>query len=151
MTRRIALFTAFAMLVFSAAAIGASDRPFKGKGTSVVAGDPFAEEGAPFSTTGTGTHLGKFTGAGTLFFSLQEDGLILGEGTQTLTAANGDTLDAEFSGLLDPETGEATVEFVITGGTGRFEDASGDFTADVQTVSQVPPTFTFTVDGTISY
>ena len=151
MIRRIALFTTSLMLVFSAAAIGASDRPFKGKGTSVVAGDPFAEEGAPLTTTGTGTHLGKFTGAGTLFFSLQEDGMILGEGMQTLTAANGDTLDTEFSGLLDPETGEATVEFVITGGTGRFEDATGGFIADVQTVSQVPPTFSFQVSGTISY
>jgi hypothetical protein len=150
-TRRIVAFTAALMLVFSAAAIGASDRPFKGKGTSVVAGDPFAEEGAPFTTTGTGTHLGNFTGAGTLFFSLQEDGMILGEGMQTLTAANGDTLDTEFSGLLDPETGAATVEFIITGGTGRFEDATGEFTADVQTVNQAPPTFTFTVNGNISY
>jgi hypothetical protein len=149
MTRRIAVFTAVLMIVISAA--GAADRPLKSKGTSVVAGDPFAEEGAPFATTGTGTHLGKFTGAGTLFFSLQEDGTILGEGTQTFTAANGDNLDTEFSGLLDPETGEATVEFIISGGTGRFEDATGDFTADVQTVSQVPLTFTFTVSGSISY
>jgi hypothetical protein len=148
---RIAYFTAAFAFVFSALATGAVDRPHKSKGTSVVAGDPFAEEGAPFSTTGTGTHLGKFTGTGTLFFSFQEDGMILGEGTQTFTAANGDTLETEFSGLLDPETGAATVEFVINGGTGRFEDATGGFVADVQTVSQVPPTFSFSVSGTISY
>jgi hypothetical protein len=138
------------LFVSSAAVIGAADRPLKLKGTSVVNGDPFAEEGAPFITVGTGTHLGKFKGTGTVFFTLQDDGMIFGEGTVTFTAANGrDKIATTFEGILDPESGEAEIEFDIIGGTNRFEDADGGFDAVAQTAA--PGTFTFTADGTISY
>lgn len=139
----------FLLLSLAVTAIGAEDVPFKLQGTSVVNGDPFA--GASFNTSGTGTHLGNFSGAGTVLFTFQPSGLVLGEGTVTFVAANGDELDTEFSGYLDPLTGTATVTFVITGGTGRFAEAQGQFVADVTTIPGPQPAFTFTADGTITY
>jgi hypothetical protein len=79
------------------------------------------------SATGTATHLGRFTLEipHTVNFATAT-----GDGTYTFTAANGDTLTADF-------TGEATVgpiisiveHATITGGTGRFAGAAGTFTA----------------------
>jgi hypothetical protein len=136
-------------LTLAVTAIAASAVPIKLTGTSVVNGDPFA--GASFTTTGTGTHLGAFTGTGTVLFTFQPSGLVLGEGTVTFVAANGDQLETEFSGFLDPATGAATVTFVILGGTGRFADAEGQFIADVATIPGPQPTFTFNADGTITF
>jgi hypothetical protein len=147
-SRGIAVVAVALLYVFSATAIGAEDRPLTLKGTSVIAGDPFAKGGAPFSTTGTGTHLGDFAGEGKVFFKQRKDG-ILGTGTVTFTSASGDQLFTSFSGILD-ETGHATIEFDILGGTSRFEDATGSFIADAQAQPD-GATFTFTAEGTITY
>jgi hypothetical protein len=85
------------------------------------------------------------------------------EGTATLVAANGDrafstlTGTATATGIGVGETAEQTVVFTITGGTGRFADASGTLTAAVstETVSFVGTTLvnrdTFSTRGRISY
>jgi hypothetical protein len=149
-SRGIALVIAVMLMLFSATSMGAADRPLKLTGTSVVAGDPFV--GATFHTSGTGTHLGRFTGEGFVTFTPtgDPDFPIFGEGEITFVAANGDELDAEFSGFIDA-AGSATIDFVITGGTGRFSDAEGSFEAEAQTISADPPTFSFTANGRISY
>lgn len=81
--------------------------------------------------TGNATHLGRFT--------FEYDELVdlatgTGTGTYELTAANGDTLTADWTGYGVP-TEDPTVLLVvenatITGGTGRFVNASGSFTIE---------------------
>nr|MDQ3569330.1 hypothetical protein [Actinomycetota bacterium] len=72
--------------------------------------------------------------------------------TATLTAANGDTITLEGTGYgcqTSPTTLAVVDTVTVTGGTGRFEGASGSLT--VQTaVDQPSGTETFTVDGTLS-
>jgi hypothetical protein len=54
------------------------------------------------------------------------DHLILADGEQTFTAADGDELDAEFeNAVLNTTTGIAIGVFRFVGGTGRFAEASG--------------------------
>ena len=80
-------------------------------------------------------------------------------GNATTVAANGDELTSTFSGsgVMTPTGLEATVVGQVTGGTGRFEDASGTITDHlVLTITDFsPPTVTATVEssfsGTISY
>lgn len=80
---------------------------------------------------GTGTHLGSFTI--TLGFCGRPDGT-LDTGTGTFVAANGDLLYITFHGVSDG--GHPVLHFTsyvtFTGGTGRFEGATG--TATVQGV-----------------
>jgi len=81
--------------------------------------------------TGNATQLGRFT------FEYDERVDLatgIGTGTYELTAANGDTLIADWTGYGVP-TDDATVlriieNATITGGTGRFATASGAFTVE---------------------
>jgi hypothetical protein len=103
--------------------------PFRGsfEGTQTVTPLPGGVASVTGSGTGTATHLGQFSVAfpHTVTFATRT-----GEGTYTFTAANGDTLTASFVGQATEEG--STVSIVehgrITGGTGRFADASGTFT-----------------------
>ena len=81
-------------------------------------------------------------------------------GSYTFAAANGDQLFSTFTGLGMPAGGtmaSITETLTITGGTGRFADASGTLTGtfDAQTLSIVGTTVvnrdTFSVEGRISY
>lgn len=85
------------------------------------------------STTGKGnsTHLGKVSLTGTDCITPLENYYTF-EGKLTLTAANGDKLTGDYSGLFTPaNTGPgsmynlADAKFNITGGTGRFAKATG--------------------------
>jgi hypothetical protein len=80
------------------------------------------------SGTGHAAHLGAFTYE---FPHTVDFGVVppIGDGTYTFTAANGSTLIGEFEGISTPiEPGVLLVEetVVITGGTGRFEGATGE-------------------------
>jgi len=91
--------------------------------------------GATFDGKAQVSHLGKVRQTGTLFLSPvpNEDGLLPGFGSVTLTAANGDKLTFGYNGLLDPATGLGIGNLTFTGGTGRFADAEGEgaFTANL--------------------
>lgn len=93
------------------------------------------------SGTGHGTHMGKSTWTSTEcgdpVAGLFQDGLLV------ITAANGDTLNIEFSGTFSTAIWPfAAAEFdVIAGGTGRFADAEGGGT------SQLKLFVTFDADG----
>ena len=100
--------------------------------------------------TGHASHLGRFT------FSAPHtvDPLTrTAAGTYTLTAANGDTLTATFTGRAKPITGTTTLVIVetatITGGTGRFAGATGTFTV-TREYDTAAGTTTGAFDGTIS-
>jgi hypothetical protein len=81
------------------------------------------------SGSGKATHLGKYS------FGMEHEVNLVNQaatGSIEFTAANGDRLYATFTGqgFSTPIPGVlATVETAtITGGTGRFEDATGEFT-----------------------
>lgn len=105
------------------------------------------------SGTGHATHLGAstFVANATVNFNTPPPFAI--SGTAVFTAANGDQFFTSFTGLSIP-TGNGNsrgiINHTITGGTGRFEDASGSFTG-LATVTQGSPTNTVTINGSIEY
>jgi hypothetical protein len=80
--------------------------------------------------SGTATQLGSFSLA---IPHVVNQAIRVGEGSYIFTAANGDTLTAEFTGqatLIAPGVLTTHETAVITGGTGRFDGATGSFIAD---------------------
>jgi hypothetical protein len=141
---------------------GGTDRPIKGAGTSTTTID-IVTGAATTQGTAIISHLGKSTF--TQDFTITPTGptTFTQTGTVTLTAANGDQLFATLSGggriggLAAGDTTDVSSVFTITGGTGRFADASGTITSPVfvTVVSLVGTTLvtsdTFTLQGRISY
>jgi hypothetical protein len=124
---------------------GDDGRPFRGH---------YGHDGtAPGS--GQATYLGRFTQEGMVV--VDADGSA--EGTEVFTAANGDQLFMEVKGAPTDECGPATIEFIpicgtftVTGGTGRFSDASGeaDFMGAI-TFDEFGPHIAVAFAGTIQY
>jgi hypothetical protein len=79
--------------------------------------------------TGTATHLGRFTATSEDHVDTTNNTAV---GTFILTAANGDRLFTTTEGVEDsftpPNISTVTLAATITGGTGRFERATGTFT-----------------------
>lgn len=108
------------------------DLPFKG---TLEGGYALEFAGPTLLVTGEGT--GNATQLGRFTFEYDEVvDLATGEGSGTyeLTAANGDTLRADWTGHGVP-TEDPTVLLIIenatvSGGTGRFANASGSFTVE---------------------
>jgi hypothetical protein len=96
--------------------------------------------------TGNATHLGRFTL--TADWTLAATGNF---GTSTWTAANGDKLFTSFqrSGKAVPPTITFTETHTVTGGTGRFANASGSFTVVQTRGLSMPYNNSATFDGTI--
>lgn len=124
--------------------------PFKGtlSGTQSVTPLAFPFIAVDGSATGNATHLGLFTAH---FPHTVNVTTRIGVGTYTFTAANGDTLTADFSG----QASQAAVVLIeehatVTGGTGRFEGATGSFTIERQ-FDQSTGATRGTVEGTISF
>ena len=138
-------------------AANGTDRPLTGTGTATTTVN---------LTTGAGTsvgsgplsHLGAVTSSDQLQFALVGPNGFSFTGTATIVAANGDELFTTVSGTgtLGPPVQNMVVN-TITGGTGRFADASGTFTTvGVSTSSSIVGSIeTVTIDssftGTISY
>ena len=135
-----------------------AERPFKGR----LEGDfTFVPEPPPStfasvaftSVAGQATHLGGFTIEAPHRVDLATLP-VQAAGTFRLTAENGDTLMATFTGLGTP-TGPPGVfsiveTAIITGGTGRFAGATGKFV--VQRSVDLNTLFTTgSFDGTIMY
>lgn len=118
-------------------------RPFRGTAAGVVTG-MVPPNGLVIESTGTATHLGRFTREERLF--LNPDGSF--SGTIVFTAANGDELWVEFEGAFTSPT-TAVGTYTFTGGTGRFADATGEATFTAYTPDGVHVTATF--EGTIRY
>lgn len=133
------------------------ERPFMVSGLGTFeAGENTACPGYPlqFNLEGTGnaTHIGLFTVELTWCFVPPEGPLYL---FGTITAANGDTLDIQTTGQGEGPNGEVYETFEFTGGTGRFEEVSGEF--DLYTTTVFDPicglcgTYTNYGEGYISY
>ena len=96
--------------------------------------------------SGTATQLGQYAISYEVEVNLET---LVGEGSAQIVAANGDILYANLLGQATP-TGTTDVlnvveGFTITGGTGRFANASGSFT-----VSRVVNITTGVTSGTLS-
>ena len=80
--------------------------------------------------TGNATQLGRFT---VEVPHLVNQATLTGGGSYEFTAANGDTLTADFTGratLASPGVLSIVETATITGGTGRFAGATGSFTVE---------------------
>ena len=104
------------------------------------------------SGTGNATQLGRFEMTSPHLTYLDTFAV---DGEQIFTAANGDTLVADFTGQFIPQADgslEATFECVITGGTGRFAGATGSYDFHIVAVPNGTTGFdsAATIDGEIS-
>ena len=109
---------------------------------------------ARFAGISKTTHLGKAAQNGTLFLAPPNpNGTFPGHGSVTITGANGDTLTFDYAGTLNPATGEGTGTFLFTGGTGRFDGAtgSGTFEALINTALPSNQPMTVKLAGRICY
>ena len=76
--------------------------------------------------TGTATHLGAITVQRTATLTATATpGIFDFKGEAVLTAANGEQLTTEIDGTFNANTGHADLVYEWTGGTGRFEHATG--------------------------
>jgi hypothetical protein len=83
------------------------------------------------SGTGNATHLGRYTVTFEAVVNLET---LMGVGTMSFVAANGDSIFTTFNGQATP-TPDPNIFLVveletITGGTGRFAGATGSFTLE---------------------
>jgi hypothetical protein len=147
-----AALASLALLQLAGTAAAGEQVPFKGRleGSYTVTVVPPI---GTFQGSGSGeaTHLGGFTYEfpHTVNFGTTPP---TGIGTYSFTAANGDKVFAEFLGQSTPVApGFVLVEEegVITGGTGRFANASGEFTI-TRLVDQVNQITVGSFEGTIS-
>jgi hypothetical protein len=102
------------------------------------------------------SHFGTTTFHNDFAISLAGDTFTL-TGRDTEVAANGDELFSTFTITGSLSTGQSTGVFTITGGTGRFADASGMFRIDATSTQDPPVGSTVTthdantIEGRISY
>jgi hypothetical protein len=97
---------------------------------------------------GNSNHLGKFT----LYerYCVNESGFPLSFDEGYFTAANGDKIFYSMTGAGINEEGINFSEFVIFGGTGRFENAEGEF-VNCYVSDPENQTITAEITGTITY
>ncbi len=139
-------------LVYVAPAAAKHPVPFKGSFQAVETYEVDSPNLTLFvagSGSGHATHLGRFSFAYEVAVSLVSGG---GPASIQLVAANGDIIFATGFGQGNPtETPNVVMvveTYTITGGTGRFEGASGSFIVTRQ-VNQVTGVTSGTFDGSI--
>ena len=129
----------------------AAETPFKGTVTAVETGTVVPptrfldREG-----TGNATYLGRYTEHVTMEIDIPT---MSSTGAATFTAANGDTLLATVVGQAtrtSPTTLSIVEVYTITGGTGRFDDATGSFTLE-SNLDQPTGVSTGTLGGVIDH
>ena len=139
---------------------GGTNLPFRVSGSGTIV------ENLQFGTlsaTNIGTHMGTGTASGSSFVAgfppACGSGTTPTSSSLDLTAANGDILFTETTSQVcqsgAPASFVSTGTYTITGGTGRFADATGSGKASSTSVFPGNPTFatgtfTFTDSGTIS-
>jgi len=126
--------------------------PFKGNFEGIVTVTPLSPQfdSVLVDATGKATQQGLFTLA---IPHVVDHATRTAVGIYEFTAANGDTLTAEFTGTATPTPipGVLYIEetATITGGTGRFAGATGDFTSE-RLFDRIAGTTVGSFEGTIS-
>ena len=131
----------------------AVERPFalNGSGVVTLVTDQSGHLlGAIPTGSGTATHLGQWTVGGSVKYTPDNNGVLRSSGEATLTAANGDKLQFQIDGILDPVAGVDQGVFRFVGGTGRFDGASGEVNF-VVSINPVTGGFQLTAVGKINY
>ena len=136
--------------------VSATERPFAGNGNGLAtfitdgAGNVV---GATVVVSGNATHLGLFSGTGTIQFipDANDPNISHPAGDVTYVAANGDRLPTIIEeGSMDLRTGIATGYMVFQNGTGRFANASGK-AAIVVEQNFITGAYTFTLLGNVNF
>ena len=149
------LILVFALLL-NIIPVNATERPFAGNGNGVatfITDESGNVVGATVTVSGNSSHLGLFTGSGTIQFipDASDPNISHPAGDVTYVAANGDRLPTIIEeGSMDLRTGIATGYMVFQNGTGRFAGASGK-AAIVVEQNFITGAYTFTLVGKINY
>ena len=136
--------------------VRATERPFAANGNGLatfITDNAGNVVGATVVVSGNATHLGLFTGYGTIQFlpDPNDPNISHPAGDVTYVAANGDRLPTVIeNGSMDLRTGIATGYMVFQSGTGRFQGASGK-AAIVVEQNFITGAYTFTMVGDINY
>jgi len=140
-------------ILFGTLPVSATERPFSlnGKGVASIAGGQVPV--GSIVGSGNATHLGLFTNSATIYFNPDpgDPTVVHPTGEGVFTAANGDNLyivveDASMSLV----TGVGGGTFRITGGTGRFANATGSMLAVVEQ-NLITGAYEVTAVGKIDY
>jgi hypothetical protein len=144
----VAFAVSLASIVASAVA---AETPFKGTLNAVETSHlVFPIASVDREGTGTATYLGKYTEHVTLQVNVLTGS---STGAATFTAANRDTLSASVVGQgtrIGPTVLSIVEVYTITGGTGRFADATGSFTLE-STVDQTTGASSGAFSGAIDH
>jgi hypothetical protein len=132
---------------------GGTDRPVKGTISGTVSLNVLT---GAFTADAMGltTHDGEYTVSLEGAVAITQEG-VFGSGTGTIVAANGDQMTGTFTLETPGQPGVAhttTIVMTVTGGTGRFSDASGTLTSinEVSPISFDGVTLVNSVDGTVT-
>jgi len=126
--------------------------PFKGRFEAVETHRPLDPPLVliDVDATGSATHLGKFTLDIEAILNFKTKAAV---GSYEFTAANGDTLTADFTGQSSRTATPGVIHIeeiaTITGGTGRFAGASGSFVCE-RLLDAATLASTGSFEGTIS-
>jgi len=147
------VLTALALLPLAYPGMAEEQVPFEGVevGAITTVSFQFPFDGKKQTAEGEATHVGHYTLTGDFVVDLRFG---TAAGTFTMTAANGDTLFLDMEAYADPTDFTKTVaNFTVTGGTGRFEGATGSYTSHNQLaffVGTSPNPYVGVLEGTIS-
>jgi hypothetical protein len=132
---------------------GGTDRPVKGTISGTVS---LSVKTLAFTADamGVSTYDGEYTVSEEGTVAITPEG-VFGSGTLTIVAANGDQTTGTFTLATPGQPGEAhttTTVITVTGGTGRFSDASGTLTSitEVSPISFDGVTLVNSVEGTVT-
>jgi hypothetical protein len=138
-------------LAMGAAGASAAETPFRGTVNAVETGTTvFPTRFLDRDGTGVATYLGRYSEHVTMVINLPT---LSSVGAATFTAANGDTLLATVAGQAtrtSPTMLSIVEVYTITGGTGRFADATGGFTLH-STLDQTTGVSSGTLSGAIDH
>ena len=141
----ISVLTALVLLSVTGQAAMLKEVPMKGNGSGAITGVTPGPNGLDIVTAGEGeaTYLGRYTRREQILLDPVNGTLA---GSLVFTAADGSLLYADVAGAFTgPNTVAGTYRF--SGGTGRFENASGY--AYFTVTQSNPVNFTFAFTGTI--
>jgi hypothetical protein len=149
--RFVGLLAVFAALASGTVSAVAAETPFKATVHAVETGQvAFPTILLDREGTGTATYLGRYTEHVVMQINIPT---LSSMGAATFSAANGDTLTASVVGQAT-RTGPTALSileiYTITGGTGRFADATGTFTLH-STLNQTTGVSTGTFSGAIDH
>jgi hypothetical protein len=151
---RLAALVVAALPILGSAipAAAGQERPFKGHADVVILSvepvPPFPPEFLLLSASATGEarHLGRYSRTETLTLKIA-DGTVTG--SIVFTAADGHELWVDVAGgFTSPDLTTAEGTYTFTGGTGRFQNASGEA---IFVAVAVGGGFEVTFEGTIQY